>query len=121
MEKMSNSKVVFVYLDPYIPKTKTFLQEYYQFTEDDAEYYSKEALGRYNYYHTSRGWKKLIQSFEEGVYYFFITIPILDKEFLKYAELYGFNDKLVWSSKDLAVNSNYPEDGPKLKAYLYRW
>jgi hypothetical protein len=58
--------------------------------------------------------------FDPETFYVFIAHKELIDRWEAVIEEYDLGKFLIWSSRQLAQNKNYPEDGPRLKAYVFR-
>ena len=64
---------------------------------------------------------EFINSLEDGAWYQFILTRYQEREFLRQMTEVGFMKYLKYQSPELAFNFNYPEDGPKLRAFVFHF
>lgn len=123
---MSGEVVInYVYLTSIMPTSRGYIEDIICISNEnhsDAEFweYVNKFFPEYSQENSRKKFKNFLAHIKKDQYYFFI----LTKEMLPYWENtideFSLREHFVWSSKQMAVNSNYPEDGPRLKAYLLK-
>jgi hypothetical protein len=120
METMTTSgynMINFVTIDNFIPISKEkleLLRHNPSFTIECQTAYPH----CYNYDVTREWFLKEIKKFKPDEYYVFIAQLELIPEWEDVLDEFDLRKYVIWSSRDLAQNYNYPEDGPRLKGYV---
>ena len=119
-----DSVVNCVYVGPLLPQTKEIAAVVYFC----REVYYLEAQGNtlcewhkyVDFTKTEKRWRDFIASWNKEEYYFFIIQAELLPHWKQVLKEYNMLDWVVWQSRAQAVNSNDPNAGPRLTAYILR-
>lgn len=110
------TSVRFVTLESFIPYTKVRSQSFsaYEYTR-----LRREFPDIYDIETTKNIFIRELKGFNPNTYYVFIAQLELIDEWEGVIKEYNLDKYLVYSSSALAQNKNYPDDGPRLKAYVF--
>jgi hypothetical protein len=98
--------------DIYYRNYASFYGKYLR-TIEEGELYKQQCLTKFK--------RKFINALEPNTWYQFILTKEQIDFFEEDCNNHGFLKYLVYQSPQLAINSNYPEDGPRLKVYLFHY
>ncbi len=120
---MIENSINFVYLENIVPWSfKKFNLENPTFTEAHWNDWIKQSYNVENCRRRQAFWDVTLQSWKDQfTYVFFITANRQELTMEMLMDDYHFRDKLVWTSKENAVNKNYPENGAVLKCWLFKF
>ncbi len=122
--------VVSVYYNAVASFTDRYLQEIAEYAEPER-YWRGWSWSRRGYRHTeeqarekkaieSKFFKtRFVDNIAPGFYYQFIVTTKQYKCFIEDITNFDFIKYKVYESRQPAVNSNYPDEGPKLIAFLF--
>ncbi len=113
-------KINYVYASNILPANSyEEMQNLFEIDEQEYFRYLDEEYEVYHYKPQQKRWKIFLNNTNKDEYYFFILTP--NMEVLMNKILFNGGDKdLIWKSKYPAVNGNYPKEGPRLTAYLFK-
>lgn len=129
---MNEDVVISVHYNSVVGITDDYLVDYHGYTQEHIDRYwrgwswsnrcyklSVEAALKCKEEAANAFKTKFIDHIIPGVYYQFIITPPQERTFYKDITSTGFDKHLIYKSPIPGINTNYPEEGPKLTVYLF--
>ena len=113
-------KINYVYASNILPAVSCEeMQKLLEMQESEYMYCLEKEYDLYHYKPQCERWETFLKNTNKDEYYFFILTPNM-KFLIDRVLHYGGDKDLIWKSKYPAVNGNYPKEGPRLTAYLFK-